>query len=56
MFAIMDNGEELMIGKVPYDDDDLPYWFKFGESGHVLIGWDMMCAGEKLPSATGCRA
>ena len=50
MYVIKDNGEEIPIGKVPFDDDDYPFRFKVGEEHHV-VGWDLMfqqmCLGEK---------
>ncbi len=51
MHVIKENGEEHMIGKVPFDDDDYPYRFRAGENNHVILGWDYMfdnmCIGEK---------
>ena len=50
MYVIKDGGEEIPIGKVPFDDDDYPFRFKSGEE-HAITGWDLMfvnmCLGEK---------
>ena len=54
MNVIKEDGEEMMIGKVPFDDDDYPYRFRSGETNHVIMGWDLMfdsmCVGEKRRS------
>ena len=51
MHILKEDGEEIMIGKVPFDDDDYPYRFRSGEHTHVITGWDHMfdnmCVGEK---------
>ena len=50
MNVMKDNGEEIPIGKVPFDEDDYPFRFKAGEEQHIT-GWDLMfkqmCRGEQ---------